>query len=178
MRVGVGNGIGKIDRFVLFSEIVFELKLTSFSVESIPTYPFSANYIVAVFLVPFVVDENVRFHALGIEILLLSEIADIELDLPELLLVVNFEVEPGCMSSGVGVTPQEEIVLLLLDPDCHVQISSLESRVEMDLISIRVRDHSFAVLAYSFDSFLYDVQGGVVPRAISPIVVVLLVDLD
>ena len=127
MRVGVGNGIGKVDRFVLFSEIVFELKLTSFSVESIPTYSFSANYIVAVFLVPFVVDENVRFHALGIEILLLSEIADIELDLPELLLVVNFEVEPGCMSSGVGVTPQEEIVLLLLDPDCHVQISSLES---------------------------------------------------
>ena len=178
LGVGVGNGIGEVDRFILFSEVILELKLASFSVESIPTYSFSTNYIVAIFLVPFIVDENIGFHALGIEILFLAEIADIELNLSQLLLIVNFEVEPGSMSPGVCITPQEEIVLLLLYPDCHVEISSLKSRVEVDLVSVRVRDNALAILANSLDGFLDDVQGGVVPRAVSPIVVVLLVDLD
>ena len=107
LGVGVGDGIGEVDGFVLFSEVILKLKLASFPVESVPTYSFSANHIIAVFLVPFFVDENVGFHALGVEVLFLAKIADIELNLSELLFIVNFEVEPSSMPPGVGVTPQE-----------------------------------------------------------------------
>jgi len=158
LRVGVWDRVGKVDRFVLFLEVVLELQLAGFPVESISAYPLGTDDIKTVTLIPFIIDEDIGFHSLGIEVLFLAEVADVELNLSKLIFIVNLEVKPGSVSPGIGVTPEEEIILYFFDSDCHVEVSCLESRIEMNLISIRIRDHSFPIFTYPLDGLLDHVQ--------------------
>ena len=54
-----------------------------------------------------------------------------------MLVIFDFEKEPSRMSSSVGVASQKEVVLVRLNSDSKVQISTLKSRIEGDLIARR-----------------------------------------
>ena len=77
LRVGVGNRVCEIDGLVFVFEVVFELQLECFLVESIPADSFCPNHIIAFILPPLSIYFDVGFHSMSVEILSFTEIADI-----------------------------------------------------------------------------------------------------
>ena len=53
----------------------------------------------------------VGFHAFVVEIFIFGDVADIELNSPDMTLIIDFKIIPIGMTSGVGVAADEAIVL-------------------------------------------------------------------
>lgn len=150
-RVRVWYGVCEIDGLVLLFEVVLELQLEGFPFEPVPAYPFHPADLIAPILAPL----PALLHLIGlqptsIQILLLTEVADIQLDFPSYSPIVDLEVVPAGVSSCVGVTAEEEVKLVLLDADGHVEVAALEGGIELDpsgfgldLIPLPVLSHSF-----------------------------------
>lgn len=152
--------------------------MIGFAVEAVSADSFDPVDVVAALLGPFPVGVNVGLHALGIEVLPFSKIADIELYLPSLVQVVHPKVKPSRMPSRVGIASQEQVVLISLYPDGHVQVSTLEGRVETDLVASCIESHPPTIFPHSFDSLSHRVDRNAIPGSITPEVVVLLIELN
>ena len=77
LGIGIGYGVCEIDRLVFLFEVIFELQLKCFLIESVSAYPFCPNHVIAVILSPLTVYFDVGSHPVGIEVLSFTEIADI-----------------------------------------------------------------------------------------------------
>ena len=104
--------------------MILELQLKGFSIEAVPAYSFHPMYIIASLLLPLsVFHKFIRLQSVAVKVFAFAEVAQVELDFPNQILVVNFEVIPTSMSTGVCITPQEQVKLIPLDSHSYVQIA-------------------------------------------------------
>ncbi len=89
------------------------------------------------------------------------------------------------MSLGIGVTSQEQIVLVPLDTHCQVQIAAFKRGIKRYVrirgLGMRLEDvlrDIFLRFADILDRLLDDVDLDVVPLAVSPLIAELFVELD
>jgi hypothetical protein len=125
--VGVGYGVCEIYGLVLFLEVVLELQLEGLPLKSISAYSLNPADFIASFLFPLpALSHLVGLKAVGVKVLLLAEVANIELHLSGQIPIVHLEVVPAGVSTGVSVAAQEEVELVSLHPYSHVEVSALE----------------------------------------------------
>lgn len=65
-----------------------------------------------------------------VEVAVLVDVTDVELDAAAVLAVSYCEVVPESVPAGVGVDPQEQVILAFADPHHAVEVGRLELRVE------------------------------------------------
>lgn len=86
--------------------------------------------------------ENIRLHAILVKQILFIEIDDIELDLLIGACIRDFKVKPSCMPFSVTVNAHNEIIFGWVHIHGKVQISTLEVRIEFQIIFLEGRVHS------------------------------------
>jgi hypothetical protein len=92
---------------IFFFEVVLELKLKSFLFESITADSLDPIDFKASLLAPLPINQRIRSHSMSVQVLAFAKITNIELYIPQLLLVIDFKVKPSSMTSCVGVTPEK-----------------------------------------------------------------------
>ena len=76
---------------------------------------------------------SVDFHALVVQTVLLGEVDDVKLDWACEVLILDLEIEPLMMPTGVRVHSHVEVKLPRADLDGHVQITRLKPRVKVQI---------------------------------------------
>ena len=176
--VGVGYGVCEVYGLVLFPEVVLELQLEGLPLKSIAAYPLNPADFIASFLFPLpALAHLVGLEAVGVKVLLLAEVADVELHLASQVPIVDLEVVPAGVSAGVGVAAQEEVELVSLHPYGHVEVAALELRIEVDVAGGEVHAVTLAVVAHPPNGLSDCTEGRVVAGSITPKVLELLVQL-
>lgn len=108
------------------------MNLIGFFIKSISTVSLNKNHIITVVLWPFSIFTyfNIWFHSFWIEISAFCHITDINLYGANLSVILNFKIEPICMTFCISITAEEAVILIFLYPDDKIKISTLKCRIE------------------------------------------------
>ena len=139
-RVSIRNRVGKIDFCVLTSKIKLELKLIRCLACTIATQSFHKLDVIALILRPlirfgsFLNYFRVRCHSFAIQISSFYNIADIELNSPNILFIANFKIIPIGMSLCICITSYKAVIFILFYSYCYIEVSTLEIGVKVYLV--------------------------------------------
>lgn len=193
-RDGVRNGVGKADLHIFLVEVVPELQLIVSFVGPIPAQPLDELHVIALPLpprLPLLLDSvqvstaSIGLHAFAVQVLLLDDVADVQLDSSCVLAVPHLEVVPVRVPPSVGIASHKAVKFGRLHPDGQVQVAALEVRVKGYLLLVCTlafggaqRGNLGLFLANLLDRLLDGVDLDLVFLAIFPAIVVVLVELD